>query len=141
MQRSLCGWLLVVAGLAAAVAACGGNSPTIPTSPTNPTMVTDTFNGRLTRNGAVTHSFTAAAAGSVSVTLSDLAPDSTLLVGMSLGTWNGAACTLVIANNSATKGTALSGTINSAGNYCVMLNDAGATINDPVTYTVTVTHP
>ncbi len=141
MDRSLCGRLLLIVGLAAAVASCGGSTPATPTTPTSTTPVTDTFNGTLTKNGAVTHSFTAAAAGSVTATLSDLAPDSTLAIGMSLGTWNGAACTLVIANNTATKGTALSGTINSAGNFCVMVNDAGATIADAVTYTVTVTHP
>ncbi len=140
MERFPCASLLVVAGLAAA-AACGSSTPTTPTTPGSPTTVTNTFNGTLTKNGAVTHSFTAAAAGSISATLTDVAPDATQQVGLSLGTWNGAACTLVIANNNATKGTAVSGTINSAGLFCVMLNDAAGTIGDAVTYTVTVTHP
>jgi hypothetical protein len=141
MERSLCGGLVLAAGLAAALAACGGNNPTIPTPPANPPTITDTFSGTLNKNGAVIHSFTVAAAGSVSATLTDLAPDSTQPIGMSLGTWNGAACTLVIANPGATKGTAISGQVNSVGNFCVMLNDAAGTLPDRVTYTVTVTHP
>ena len=139
MSRSFCGRLLIVLGLAAGAAACGSSStPTTPTTPT-PT-VTDTFNGTLNQNGATTFSFTAAASGSISATLATLAPDSTLKIGLSLGTWNGAACTIVIANDGATQGTAVGGNINSAGNYCVRVYDIG-NVTNPVTYTVTVTHP
>ncbi len=141
MHSSIGGRLLVVAGLAVGVASCGSSTPATPTTPTTPApTVTDTFTGSLNQNGAVTHSFTAAASGSISVTLSALAPDETLKIGLSLGTWNGAACTIVIANDSASKGAAVSGTINSAGNFCARVYDVGNVVN-PVSYTLTVTHP
>jgi hypothetical protein len=140
MQSSICGSLLLIAGLAVGVASCGGNAPTVPTSPTSPATATETFSGNLNQNGAVTHSFSASAAGTISATLSALAPDDTLKVGLSLGTWNGTACTIVIANDTATKGSAVSGTINSSGSFCARVYDVGNVVN-PVTYTVTVTHP
>jgi hypothetical protein len=61
-------------------------------------------------------------------------------IGMALGTWNGAACTLVITNDSASQGSTVGGTINSAGNYCVRIYDVGNVV-DPITWTVTVSHP
>jgi hypothetical protein len=139
MHRSICARLLLMAGLAAGVASCGSSTPATPTTPTTPT-ITDTFTGNLNQNGATTHPFTAAASGSVEATLSALAPDETIKIGVSLGTWNGAACTIVIANDSASKGAAISGTINSAGNFCVRVYDVGNVVN-PISYTLTVKHP
>lgn len=140
MIRSLCGRLLLVVGLAASLASCGSSTPATPTTPSTPTLVTEPFEGTLNPSGAKTHSFTAAAAGSVSVTLDTLAPDDTLTVGLSLGTWNGAACTIVIAQDVSTKGTTVSGTISSAGNFCARIYDVGnLTANE--TYTLKVTHP
>ena len=141
MVSSFCGRLVVIAGLAAGAASCGSSTPATPTTPTTPSTVKDTFSGGLDRNGGVTHSFTAAAAGSVSVTLTALAPDETVKIGLGLGTWNGAACTIVIVNESATKGTAVSGSVNSPGNFCVWLHDAAGLLADRTTYTVEVTHP
>lgn len=142
MYSSLGGRLLIIAGLALGVAACDDGTSSTPTTPTTPApTVTDTFSGSLNPNGAVTHPFTAAAAGAISASLSALAPDDTLKIGVALGTWNGAACTLVITNDSAAKGATVGGTISSAGNYCVRVFDATGNVASTITYTVTVTHP
>src|SRR5262249_9021407 len=67
--------------------ACGSDTTT-PTTPTTPTTVTDTFAGTLTPNGGVTQTFTTAASGTITATLTTLAPNSTLIVGLALGTFN-----------------------------------------------------
>src|SRR5258705_12549460 len=71
--------------LALGAAACGNDTPTTPTT-TTPVTVTDTFAGTLTPSGAASYAFTTAASGNVIATLSSLAPDSALVVGLALGT-------------------------------------------------------
>src|SRR5690349_19928982 len=88
-----------------ALAACGNDT----TTPTTPTTVTETFSGTVNQNGAVTHTFTTTTSGTVTATLTTLGPDSTFVMGMSIGTWNGANCQLVLTNDSATQGTVITG--------------------------------
>src|SRR5947209_14870277 len=90
MRRSIARGLLLALG--AACAACSSDTTSTPT-PT-PTTLTDTFDGTLTRNGAVTHPFIATASGTVTATLVIELPDATLPIGMSLGVWNGTACAI-----------------------------------------------
>ena len=139
MDRAFYGRMLLIAVMAGAAAACGSSTPTTPTT-TTPNTLTDTFSGNLTQNGAVTNSFATKASGSVQATLSTLAPDSSVVIGMSVGTWNGSACTIVIANDAATQGTTVSGSASSAGNFCVRVYDVGK-LTQTIQYTVTVTHP
>lgn len=130
---------LIVAFLLAAAACTGGGTPTTPT-PATPTTITETFNGTLNRNGAETHPFTVASSGSVQATLSKVEPDNTVLVGLSLGTWNGIACKIELANDNATQGSTITATVSSAGLLCVRVYDVGAVV-DPLTYEVQVVHP
>jgi hypothetical protein len=139
MYRSIYVRGLLIALLGAA-GACGSNTPATPTTPTPPATVTDTFSGTLNQNGGVTHPFTTASSGSVQVTLTALAPVDTLKIGLSLGTWNGTACTVVIANDAASKTSVVSGTVSSASSLCVRVYDVG-NVKDPISYTVTVVHP
>jgi hypothetical protein len=125
--------------LAVGAAACGSDLPTTPT-PTPPVTVTDTFAGTLNRNGAASYSFTTASSGSVTAALTTLAPDSTLIVGLSLGTWNGFACQIVLANDKATQTSTVVGTASAAGSLCVRVYDVG-NVGDPTTYEIQVTHP
>jgi hypothetical protein len=126
--------------LAVATASCGGSdTPTTPT-PTTPVTVTDTFAGTLTQNGAASYSFTTAASGSVTAALTSLAPNSSLVVGLSLGTWNGFACQVVLANDKAIQSSVVVGAASSAGSLCVRVYDVG-NVGDPTTYEVQVTHP
>jgi hypothetical protein len=118
---------------------CGDdNEPTTPTEPTRPTT-TRTFTGTVTVNGARTHEFNATGSGRIDVTLTSLAPDSAARVGVSIGTWNGSACQIVIANDNATQGTLVAGNASAAGAFCVRVYDVGQ-LSGAADYTVTVVH-
>ena len=127
--------------LAAAAAACGGeDAPTAPTAPTAPANVTVTFSGTVARNGANTHPFTTDG-GTVTAVISALSPDSTAVVGLVLGTWNGSSCQTVIANDRATQGTPVIGTASGSGELCIRLYDATGELAGPTAYEVQVVHP
>lgn len=129
---------ILAATLPVVAAAC--NNENTPTTPTPPPTVTDPFSGTINRNGAATHTFTVATAGDVKATLKSLAPDSTIVVGLSLGTWNGAACQIVIANDKAAQGNTVTGTASSLGTFCVRVYDVG-NIVDTTSYEIEVEHP
>ena len=108
------------------------NTPTTPTTPTTPNTpaVTETFNGTLTKNGGLTFPFTATAGGTVAVTLSSVA-DSSLQIGLSLGTWTGSACQIVIANDAAAQSAIVTGTVTSAASLCVRVYDPAEKVSNP----------
>src|SRR5581483_7895429 len=121
--------LILVAG---AASACGSNNntSTIPTGPTLPTVLTETFDGTLKHNAAYTHPFSVGAAGSVSVFLISSVDagnpsNNQIPLGVSLGTWNGASCSIVIANDNVSPGSSITGTATAAGNLCVRVYDVG----------------
>jgi hypothetical protein len=142
-MRRLIPGLLVFAVVAAGAAGCNDNNNTTVTNPTptpTPTIVTEVFSGSLNMNGATTFPFSATAGGTVTVTLTTLSPDATLPIGLSLGTWTGSACQVVIANDNAAQTAAISGTVTSAASLCVRVYDVGK-VTSPVDFTVTVGHP
>ena len=114
-------------------------NPSLPTDPGNP--VIDTFTGTLTPNGAKTEPFSVTRSGSVTATLSSLAPDATITIGLSLGTWNGTACSTVISNDSATVGTAVTGAADREGRLCVRVYDANGKLLQPTDFELNVVHP
>jgi hypothetical protein len=124
------------------VAACdSGDDPGLPTAPTRPPDVTETFSGSVNQNGAATHNFGVTASGTVTATLTTLGPDSAQVIGMSLGTWNGAVCAIVLANDRSTQGTVITGGVSSLGQLCVRAYDVGTiTAAEPFTYEITVVH-
>jgi hypothetical protein len=143
MRRLLPGILLLT--LAMSVAGCDDNTtntPNTPTTPTTPTTpaTTETFNGTLQKNGALTFPFTATAGGTVVVTLTSVT-DSALQIGLSLGTWTGSSCQVVIANDKAAQSAVVTGTLTAASALCARVYDASANVNTPVDFTVTVAHP
>src|SRR5262245_24968639 len=75
--------VLVVGVRGLAAAACDDEVPPLPTGPANP--VTETFSGNVGQNGAQTHTFSTASSGEVRATLKEVAPDSALVIGVSLG--------------------------------------------------------
>lgn len=119
--------------------ACGSSTTTTPT-PTTPTTVTDTFSGTLTTNGAASYAFTTAASGTVTATLASLTPNTTLVVGIALGTWNGNACQIILSKDSATQASFITGQASQANTYCVRIYDVG-NVTDPQTYDLQVNHP
>src|SRR5688500_3962930 len=100
--------------LALGLSACADDEVLPPSTGPSPTS-TDTFSGTLTPNGADTEPFSVAAFGDVIATITKLEPDNTVVVGLSLGTWNGAACTVVVSNDKAVQGTNVSAQASGAG--------------------------
>jgi hypothetical protein len=137
-------WVAAVAGMAAA---CGSsNTTTLPTTPSVPTVLTETFSGTLTRNGAYTHPFSLTAAGTVTVFLTSSVNaanpnDNQVPVGVSLGTWNGASCAIVIANDNVSPGSSITGQATAAGNLCVRIYDIGFVPDGGLNYELLVDHP
>jgi hypothetical protein len=130
--------LLFISILAVAVAGCGDDeTPTAPDTPQR-TPVTKTFTGVLTVNGGVTHSF-ASGSGRMRASLTALSPDSAATIGLSLGTFNGTACQIIIANDSATQAAAVDGQATTVGNFCVRVYDVGR-LSAATEYTVTLEH-
>jgi hypothetical protein len=131
--------LLALLGMAAAAPACGGTLANLPTAPT-PTISTDTFSGTLTRNGAATYPFAALQSGNVTASLTSVGSDNTIPIGLGLGTWNGSACQILLANDSATPGVLVKAIVNAAGSLCVRVYDVGNVVG-PLSYEVNVVHP
>jgi hypothetical protein len=131
----------MVLTLALAQAACSEDIN--PAVPSNPDPVTEAFTGTLTQNGAVTHPFSAANSGAIRASIVSLAPDSSVRIGLSLGTWNGTAetCATVISNDNATLGTAIVGAADRAGRLCVRVYDAAGTLPQTTDYELTVIRP
>jgi hypothetical protein len=130
---------VLAVALALGTVACGSNTTTTPT-PTTPTTVTDTFAGTLNANGGVSYQFTTASSGTITATLTTLAPNSTLVVGIALGTWNGNACQIVLTKDSATQSSFIVGQASQTSTYCVRIYDVG-NITDPQTFEIQVNHP
>jgi hypothetical protein len=128
--------LILTIGLSAS--ACDSDDPVIPVEP-EPVPITETFSGTLTLNGATRHTFITQRAGNVSASLGELTPVSTAIVSLSLGTWNGQSCQVIIAKDDATSLSSVIGTA-SAGNFCVRLSDPDGRLTQATDYTVTVTH-
>lgn len=133
---------LVLALLAASVVAGCDNTST-PTSATGASVavITESFTGTLTKNGAITHPFVVGTPGNVTATLVSLNPDNTALIGMALGAWNTQTetCQLIITNDSAPQGRVIIGTAQNAGAFCVRAYDVGK-FTAPTDYEIQVTH-
>lgn len=123
-------------------AGCGGDIQDFLGPTPEPVIVTETFSGTVTRNGATSHSFPInfASGGDVTAVLKTVTPDNTTVVGFSLGTFNGTACQSVIANDRATAPASLLGRATSSGTLCVRIYDVGNLV-DPQDYEIEVTHP
>jgi hypothetical protein len=143
MRRLFPGVLLLA--LATSLAGCNdstNNTPTTPTTPTTPAApaTIETFTGTLHLNGAETYNFTSTTGGTVIVTLTDI-PDGTPTIGLSLGTWTGSACQVVIDNSNAGKLAIVTGTVTSATSLCARVYDAHGAVATPFDFTLTAAHP
>ena len=120
------------------LAACGGGNNFAPPVGATPIPVTEVFEDTLSRNGAKTYPFAAQAGGTVTATLTSIEPAAA--VGLSLGTWNGQACQIIIANDRAVTGTIVVGTASAIGNLCVRVYDIGE-VTGTVLFRISVFHP
>lgn len=131
---------LPMVAVALAVAISCSDTPVEPTPEATVLQISENFSGTLTPNSARTHTFPTASSGSITATLTEFGPVEELKVGLSLGTWNGSACQIVIANDQAAKGTTVRGSATSAGTLCVRIYDVG-TLTETATYELVVVHP
>jgi len=132
--------LLLLLPLSAIVVTACSDSTTTSTTPTSIVTTTETFTGTLTKNGAVTHQFSVTSRGTVTATLTKVDPDSTVAIGVSLGTWNGTTCQIILANDAATVGNGVLGTVSGVGNLCLRVYDVGK-LTTSESYSVDVVHP
>ena|SRR5215204_4556561 len=137
MRRTFSG-VLVLAAMVAAGCDNDVENATPPTSP-GPT-VTETFTGNINVNGAATHTFPVAGAGTVVATLSQITPDNTTVTGFSLGTWNGSSCQAIIAKDDSVQGNTITGSVAGIGQLCARIYDVGK-LTDTIGYTMTIVHP
>lgn len=134
--------LLAAVLLAVAVTGCESELDSLisPTPPI-PDPTTVVVAGSITPNGAWTHAFQSNSFGTVQATLLSLEPDPEAVVGLALGTWNGAACQLIIADDRATQGTIVLGNVTSVGSLCIRVSDAAGTLPGSVSFDVQIVHP
>jgi hypothetical protein len=135
--------ILLACALALTAAACSGSNAT--TTTTTPTVTTyaNEFTGTLTQNGGQSYPFAVLSAGSVSASLIALSPDTTTLVGLGLGVWDGTACQAVpgVWSDKATQGTVVSGSVTSPGSLCVRIYDSTGALPQPQNFDLQVQHP
>ena len=141
MRRSIGFLAVVLTATALSTWACDDDrTPTTPTDPSAPAIVTETFVDTLNPNGGRSHSFSTEASGIVTATLISIAPDSTTRVGLAIGTWNGLACKIEIANDNAAQGITVTGSASALGSFCVRIYDIGQ-LTGNITYEIRLTHP
>jgi hypothetical protein len=117
---------------------CSGNSTTTPT--TTSTLTID-FTGTLTPNGSAPYQFATLAAGQVSIELMSLSPDTTSVVGLELGVWDGTACQRVVHNDSVQVSTTVVADASTAGSLCASIYDSTGTLPRPEAFDIQAVHP
>jgi len=132
--------LVVVAlPLMLAGAACESALDSIPITP-DPVAVTETFSGTVNINGAATHTFFTTATGEVTATLTSMGENPPAQVGISLGTYAGSTCSLVLTNDKAVVTSVVSGVVTTlGGSLCVRIYDVGS-LTQSVPYEIRVDH-
>lgn len=135
----------VIAALLLPLAACDNGPSTTDdtTTPTSPTTspVTETFASQLFVAGSASRSFTAAKAGTATVTLVTAGPPSTVKLGFGIGVPDalGSGCLFTRSSEAATAGTSFSLPVD-AGTYCVRVYDVGA-MTANITFSITIVRP
>jgi len=111
--------------------------------PTTPDPgVTENFSGTVNVGGSAINPFTVALSGGLlTVTLTSAGPPANVVLGMSIGMWDGTTCTPVTGGSTTTAAGSspqLSGSVD-AGKYCVSVYDPG-NLGAAVSFAVRVTH-
>jgi hypothetical protein len=121
-------------------AACNSNT-TSPTTTTSTSTTTETFTGSLGLNGAVTHTFAIAGAGSVTATLTSIGTSTA--VGLLLGSYTALTntCAVAVSNDLAVQSSVVTASASAATSACVRIYDSTGLLTDTVAYTITVVHP
>jgi hypothetical protein len=143
MKRASVLGLLLLGVISTFATGCdnGSSSDSTTTSPSTP-IITENFTGTVDPSGTSVNPFTVATSGNqVNVILTAAGPPTTIYMGIGVGTYANATCTLLTNGSVVVQAGAtaqLSGTVN-AGTYCVEVFDAGNQTAQ-ISYAVTVTH-
>lgn len=135
-------FIVLVLSLGLLTVGCGNDTSTSPTTPTTPTgPTTSIFASRLTPNGAVSRSFGATTAGTVTVMLTNAAgPFTRVGLGLGVPTAGLAKCALSTAISTTAGSTPQISAAVDAGQYCVTVYDLG-TLTEPIDFSVTLVYP
>jgi hypothetical protein len=125
---------LALAG-ALLVGGCAGTDTTDLTGPST----TDTFTGTLAASGSATFGVTVKTNGELDLSLTTLAPQTTITVGLGIGTPQAGQCALITAAENSKVGTILPAEV-APGNYCVIIYDVG-NVQGLDSFTLSVLHP
>jgi len=138
--RSRSSWL--AAGVLTALLLSGCKDATTTTSPTATSPVTETFSGQFIPGGNASRAFTAASAGTASVTLTSVGPPADAIVGLGVGIpqSSGSGCYLTQTVKTGASSTPQFTVAVDAGAYCVRVYDLG-TLTAPVSFTITIVRP
>jgi hypothetical protein len=101
---------------------------------------TDSFQGVLELNGAIVHSFRVIGPSQITAQLVSLTPNPEKVIGMSLGTWNGSICQVVLDNPATKQGDVVLGATQVVGDFCLRVYDPNASMDPAQFYVVLVTH-
>jgi len=121
-------FVAVFTALVASIACGGGTTPTEPTAPAPVyELKTSTFPGKLTTGGTVGFPFTVVNPGAINLSITELAPVSTLTMGLALGSWDASTsiCTQQVSTSQATINAVYTANPSAPGEYCVGIYDVG----------------
>jgi hypothetical protein len=108
--------------------ACGAKTPTEPDAPAPVyELKTSTFAGTVKTGETVAFPFTVVNPGLISVSITELAPTSTITMGIGMGFWDAATstCAQQLSTSSATLNVVFDATPSAPGEYCVGIIDVG----------------
>lgn len=119
--------------------ACGAQTPTEPAPVYE--LKTSIFTGTVRTGGTVSFPFTVVNPGDIGVSITELAPVSTLSMGIAMGFWDAAAetCTQQLTTSAATLNIVFNASPSAAGDYCVGIFDTG-NVQDSSDFTLKVTY-
>ena len=144
LSKTVLGMTWLVAALLGS--GCSGNNTTAPATTTTTTTTspaTEIFTSIVSPQGTATHSFSAATAGTISVTLTTAGPPPTIVMGLGLGVPNPATsgCSLTTSVNTAAGSTPQITRAADAGMYCIAILDLGHAPPTGVSFSITIVHP
>ncbi len=116
--------LFVSVATATTFAGCGSDDDPVAPTPTDARHGHRDVQRNADRQRRADSQFTVERAGTVTAQVKTLS-DQAATLGVSLGTYNGAACQIIISNTAAVLNTTVAGTAQTTGQFCVWLNDVG----------------
>jgi hypothetical protein len=123
---------------AALAMACGGVGD-LPADGPTVTPTTENFTETIQKNGAATVVFSEGIPGTISATITTLSPQTDISLSFSIGTWDGATCSVGVSNDAAIVNTTLTGDA-AAGSFCARVSDTSGKVTGSENVGLTIVH-